>query len=229
MIKKKILLAEDDENFGVILQDFLELNDFEVVWCKDGDQALRKFSPNYFDLCVLDVMMPKKDGFTLAKEIKQQSEKQPIIFLTARGMKEDMLKGYKSGADDYITKPFDSELLLFKIEAILQRTSRVENPKQEVFRVGDYEFNSRFRILKHGDDERKLSPKEAALLHVLIQYKNDLLPRSVALQKVWKDDSYFAGRSMDVYVTKLRKMLKKDERIEIQNLHGEGFQLVVPT
>jgi two-component system OmpR family response regulator len=229
-MKKRILLAEDDENFGMVLKDFLEMNDFEVVWKKDGQAAWDAFKLQGFDLCVVDVMMPKLDGFSLAKDIKNNKKKQPIIFLTARSMKDDMLKGYQIGADDYITKPFDSELLLFKIRAVLNRTGDTANgkPTQEVYQLGKYQFHAKFRTLTLGGHERMLSPKEADLLQLLCQYQNDLLPRSVALQKVWRDDSYFTGRSMDVYMAKIRKYLKDDPQIEIVNIHGEGFRMVVP-
>lgn len=227
---KKILLAEDDANFGLVLRDFLELQDFEVTWVTDGAAALEAFHPQTFDLCLLDVMMPRLDGFSVAKNIRAEDKTQPIIFLTARAMKEDMLKGYQIGADDYITKPFDSELLHYKINAVLQRSKKEPEraPVETEVTIGRYKFHPRFRTLDLGGEKRMLSPKEAALLHVLYTYKNDLLPRSIALQKVWNDDNYFTGRSMDVYVAKLRKYLKSDPLIEIVNIHGEGFRLVVP-
>jgi two-component system OmpR family response regulator len=230
MNDKQILLAEDDENFGQVLQDFLSMHGFQVTLTKDGQQALSAFKKQRWDLCVVDVMMPRMDGFSLAREMKALEKKQPIIFLTARSMKADMLKGYELGADDYVTKPFDSELLLFKIKAVLNRTGKqtAVNEDQVIFQIGSYNFHAKFRTLERAGEKRMLSPKEASLLHLLALYKNDLMPRSVALQKIWKDDNYFTGRSMDVYVAKLRKYLKDDPEIEIVNIHGEGFRLVTP-
>lgn len=227
---KKILLAEDDENFGLVLNDYLELQDFDVHWVKDGASAMEVYRPGKFDLCILDVMMPRLDGFSVARNIRTEDKNQPIIFLTARSMKEDILKGYQIGADDYITKPFDSEVLHYKINAVLQRASKpdVKSSVDQEVKIGRYSFHPKFRTLKLAEEQRMLSPKEAALLQILYQYRNDLLPRSVALQKVWNDDNYFTGRSMDVYVAKLRKYLKSDPLIEIVNIHGEGFRLVVP-
>lgn len=223
----KVLLVEDDPNFGMVLKDYLELNDYDVVLAQDGVIGLNEYKKSDYDICILDVMMPRKDGFTLAGEIKQIDKQQPLIFLTAKSLKEDVLEGYKVGADDYLTKPFDSEVLLFKIKAILSRNKKEDVEKQVVeLSVGKFIFNPRLRILKADNEEQKLSPKESELLKLLIQHKNDLLPRSTALLKIWKDDNYFAGRSMDVYVAKLRKYLKLDESLEIQNVHSEGFRLI---
>lgn len=225
---KRILLVEDDETFGPTLKDFLELNDFEVELAVNGDDGLAKFADGPWDLCILDVMMPKRDGFSTAKEIRKSKPNQPLIFLTAKSMKEDMLEGFRLGADDYLTKPFDTEVLLYKIKAVLQRQPGSSKADGDKHKIGNYEFDPRLRILKHNDEERKLSPKESQLLDLLARHKNDLLPRSVALVKIWKDENYFTGRSMDVYVAKLRKYLGEDDRIEIQNVHGEGFILVSP-
>ena len=223
---KQILLVEDDPNFGAVLRDYLELNDFEVVLAKDGQQGLQAFKGLEPDLCILDVMMPHKDGFTLAGEIKHIDPDMPLIFLTAKSLKEDMLKGYQVGADDYIVKPFDSEVLLYKIKAILSRKNAgVEEEKVE-FQIGSYKFNSETRVLTNSEAEYKLSPKEGALLKLLAGNKNHLVSRSEALRKIWKDDNYFTGRSMDVYVAKLRKHLKHDESVAIINVHSEGFRLV---
>ena len=223
----KILLVEDDPNFGMVLKDYLELNDYDVNLAQDGVIGLNEFKKSDYDICILDVMMPRKDGFTLAAEIKQINKEQPLIFLTAKSLKEDVLKGYKVGADDYLTKPFDSEVLLLKIKVILTRNSKEEINNEAVkMQVGIFEFNPRFRVLTHNGIEQKLSPKEAELLKLLILHKNDLLSRNTALLKIWKDDSYFAGRSMDVYVAKLRKYLKPDTNLEIQNIHSEGFRLI---
>jgi len=227
---KKILLVEDDPNFGTVLKDYLAMNDYEVTHAKNGMEGFEKFKKDDFDLCILDVMMPYKDGFTLAKEIREKNEEIPIIFLTAKAMKEDVLKGYKVGADDYLNKPFDSEVLLMKIKAIMQRkaTDSVADSKQFEFQIGGFHLNSKLRFLTFRDEEpTKLSPKENELLRLLALHENDLMPRELALTKIWRDDNYFTSRSMDVYIAKLRKYLKKDENVEILNIHGEGFRLVI--
>ncbi len=233
MGSKKILLVEDDPNFGTVLKDYLALNDYNVTHAKDGIEGLIMFKNNDFDLCILDVMMPRKDGFSLAQDIRSTNKEVPIIFLTAKTMKEDVLRGYQVGADDYLNKPFDSEVLLFKIKAILQRKeseSTTENEQFE-FNIGNFFFNSKLRHLSVGKEEepQKLSPKESKLLRMLALHKNDLMPRELALTKIWRDDNYFTSRSMDVYIAKLRKYLKKDEGVEILNIHGEGFRLVDKT
>ena len=223
----KVLLVEDEKNFGIVLRYYLNMNGYEVTLCENGELGLEAFKNNSFDLCIVDVMMPKKDGFTLASEIKALNKNTPFVFLTARGMREDMIKGYKLGADDYLTKPFDSEVLLLKLNAILNRKSS-DNNDTFVHEIGKFSFNAKLRILK-SDKEEKLSPKEAALLNLLCQHKNDVLPREKALKQIWNDDSYFTGRSMDVYIVKLRKYLAGDTTIEINNLHGNGYSLVVRT
>lgn len=227
---KKILLVEDDPNFGAILRDYLTMNDFEVVLAKNGMEGFEKFKKDEYDLCILDVMMPYKDGFTLAKEIREKNKDVPLIFLTAKTMKEDVLKGYKVGADDYLNKPFDSEVLLMKIKAIIQRKAsevKADATKFE-FEIGKFHLNSKLRFLTYpGDESIKLSPKENELLKMLALHENDLMPRELALTKIWRDDNYFTSRSMDVYIAKLRKYLKQDENVEILNIHGEGFRLVV--
>ena len=228
--KKRILLVEDDPNFGIILRDFLKMNEYDVVLAKNGMEGFEKFKKFEFNLCILDVMMPYKDGFTLALEIKNLSPDTPIIFLTAKSMKEDVLKGYKVGADDYLKKPFDSDVLLFKIKAILKRnklTSIIESEETE-FNFGSFYFNSRLRQLKYKDELAvKLSPKENMLLKLLLVHINDLMPRELALTRIWHDDNYFTSRSMDVYIAKLRKQLQKDPKVSINNIHGEGFRLIV--
>lgn len=229
--QKKILLVEDDPNFGAVLKDYLALNDFDVTLAKNGMEGLEKFKKDIFDLCILDVMMPYKDGYTLAKEIRDKNKEVPIIFLTAKTMKEDVLKGYKVGADDYLNKPFDSEVLLVKIRAIIQRkaqeASKLDNAKFE-FQIGNFHLNSKLRFLTFKDEEPiKLSPKENDLLKMLALHENDLMPRELALTKIWRDDNYFTSRSMDVYIAKLRKYLKPDENVEIINIHGEGFRLAI--
>lgn len=226
-MNNNVLLVEDDPNFGAILKDYLELNDYEVTLAKDGIEGIIEYRKRNFDICVLDVMMPRKDGFTLAKEIKSINTDQAVIFLTAKSLKDDVIKGYKLGADDYLTKPFDSDVLLAKIKAIISRNKRNDLPEQESYELGNFTFDPKLRVLNGFGEDKKLSPKESELLKLLLQYKNDLLPRSQALLKIWKDDNYFTGRSMDVYIAKLRKYLKPDERIEIQNIHSEGFTLVI--
>ncbi len=227
---KKILLVEDDPNFGNILKEYLSMNGYEVTLAKNGIEGFEKFKKNLFDLCLLDVMMPYKDGFTLAKEIREKNDIIPLIFLTAKTLKEDVLKGFKIGADDYISKPFDSEVLLAKIKSILSR--RVAQPSIESeeidFKIGAFTFNSKLRMLHFEDQEPiKLSPKENQLLRLLALHVNDLLSRETALNKIWHDDNYFTSRSMDVYIAKLRKYLRLDPNVEILNIHGEGFRLVV--
>ncbi len=229
MANKRILLVEDDPNFGTVLKDYLEMNDYDVTHAEDGLEGLIAFKNDEYDICILDVMMPKKDGFTLAKEIRSVNTDIPIIFLTAKTMKEDVVMGYQVGADDYLNKPFDSEVLLFKIKAIIQRKegNATADDERFEFEIGDFKFDSKLRQLSYKDEEaRKLSPKENKLLKLLALYKNDLLPRELALTKIWRDDNYFTSRSMDVYIAKLRKYLKPDEKVEIVNIHGEGFRLV---
>ena len=227
--KMKILLVEDDPNFGSIMKSYLELNDFEVTLKADGKQGLSAFKSAPFDICILDVMMPEMDGFTLAKEIKKTNSETPFIFLTAKSLKEDMLEGFKTGADDYITKPFDSEVLLFKLHAILKRNiqrSETEAVVNEMF-VGKLLFNFNLRSLTHNNVTQQLSPKEANLLKMLIIAKDGILLRKDALEKIWGNDNYFNGRSMDVFIARLRKCLKADPAIEIVNIHGNGFRIII--
>jgi two-component system, OmpR family, response regulator len=226
--KQRLLLVEDDPSFGSVLKDYLVINDFEVTHAIDGEDGLTKFKEGEYDLCILDVMMPKKDGFTLGKEIKELKGDQPLIFLTAKNMREDVLNGYKIGADDYVLKPFDSEVLLYKIRAVLQRNSGEDDKfEQDDFKIGRFQFNAKLRQLIYEGKSQKLSPKENELLRLLAVYKNDLMPREIALTRIWHDDNYFTSRSMDVYIAKLRKYLKQDPAVEIVNIHGEGFRLLV--
>ena len=229
--KKKVLLVEDDQNFGSILRDFLEINDFDVTLARNGVEGGEIFNKGSFDICLLDVMMPYKDGFTLAKEIRKTDAGVPIIFLTAKSMKDDVVKGYNIGADDYLTKPFDSDVLLLKMKAMFQRMEQqVVNldKANHLFTIGRFSFNAKLRELSFEKNPPvKLSPKEGALLHLLALHLNDLMPRELALKKIWKDDTYFTSRSMDVYIAKLRKHLKVDANIEISNIHGEGFRMMV--
>jgi two-component system OmpR family response regulator len=224
----KILLVEDDLNFGQVLKNFLELNNFSVVLARDGQAGMEAFGRGGFDLLILDVMMPKMDGFALARQVRNMDARIPVFFLTAKGMKEDMLEGYRSGADDYLTKPFDTDILLFKIRTMLRRSMGIaDHEDKEHFRIGNLEFDYKLRKIIAGDMVEQLSPKEAELLKLLCIHENDLLTRQKALKLIWGEDNYFNGRSMDVFITKLRKYLKSDPRIEIVSLHGKGFRLLV--
>lgn len=226
--KPQILLCEDDTNLGMVLKNYLELNDYDVTLERDGKLGLAAFQREKFDLCLLDVMMPNMDGFTLAEEIRDVNPDVPLFFLSAKTMKDDIIQGYKLGADDYITKPFDSEVLLHKIKAILKRNEELHREEANAeYDLGRYHFNPRLRELTIDGKTQTLSPKENELLKMLSEYKNDLLSREVALKKIWGSDTYFNGRSMDVYIAKLRKYLKEDDAIEIVNIHGNGFRLVV--
>ena len=227
--KYKILLCEDDTNLGMVLKNYLELTDYDVTLERDGRLGLAAFQREKFDICLLDVMMPNMDGFTLAESIRDVDPDMPLFFLSAKTMKEDIIQGYKLGADDYITKPFDSEVLLLKIKAILKRSEEENKINDNIeFDLGNYHFNPRLRELKIGATVHVLSPKENELLKMLAEHKNDLLQRDKGLKKIWGSDTYFNGRSMDVYIAKLRKYLKEDSQIEIVNIHGNGFRLVAP-
>jgi two-component system OmpR family response regulator len=226
--KYKILLCEDDSNLGLVLKNFLELNEYDVTLERDGRLGLGAFQREKFDLCLLDVMMPNVDGFTLAEEIRDIDPDVPLFFLSAKTLKEDILQGYRLGADDYITKPFDSDVLMHKIKAIIKRNEEDHKITDNLeFELGAYHFNPKLRELKIKDATQVLSPKENELLKMLAEHKNDLLTREKALKKIWGSDTYFNGRSMDVYIAKLRKYLKEDNTIEIVNIHGNGFRLVV--
>ena len=225
---KRIFFVEDDLSFGSVMKSYLELNDYQVTWVDDGKYAVDRFKAGEFDMAILDVMLPNVDGFTIGKEIKTLKPNLPMIYLTAKTLKEDILQGYGIGADDYVTKPFDSEVLLAKLQAVLNRSDAdVQKQTAEIYQIGMYKFNYRFRTIEKEDAKEKLSPKEAGLLRLLCLKKNELLPREEALQKLWGDDDYFTARSMDVYVTKLRKYFKDDSSIEIKNIHGSGFILEV--
>lgn len=222
----RIFLVEDDLSFGSVLKSYLELNDYQVEWVDDGKYAMDHFRRSVFDICILDVMLPHIDGFTIAGEIRKINPTIPIVFLTAKKLKEDVLKGYGVGGDDYITKPFDTDILLAKIRAIVSR--RESNiASKDIFEIGKFVFNSRLRTLTIENEEIKLSPKEAQLLELLALNVNELISREMALKKIWGSDDYFTARSMDVYVTKLRKILSKDPRLNIKNIHGAGFQLIM--
>jgi DNA-binding response OmpR family regulator len=224
--KTRILLAEDDESLGMLLKDFLQAKSYDVQLCANGKKAFDAFSKSTFDLCVLDVMMPEKDGFTLAKDIRQMNKSIPVIFLTAKSMKEDIIEGFNKGADDYITKPFNTEELLVRIQAVLRRM-KPKNEMQEEFQVGQYNFNYKNQSLVIKGKAQKLTTKEAELLKLLCANTNDVLDRNFALKAIWQNDSYFSSRSMDVYVTKLRKFLKEDPKVQIINIHGKGFKLYI--
>jgi len=222
----RLLLAEDDENLGSLLKEYLGLKGYKTDLYPDGNKAFKGFLKEHYDLCILDVMMPEKDGFTLAQEIRQINSDIAIIFLTAKSLKEDVLEGFSIGADDYITKPFSMEELLFRIEAILRRTHHGEHPDQTTYTIGKYFFDVQKQTLTIEGTSQKLTTKEAELLKLLCHHKNKVLERNFALRTIWYDDNYFNARSMDVYITKLRKYLKEDPSIEILNVHGKGFKIV---
>lgn len=227
--KNRIFLVEDDLSFGSVLKAYLEIYKYEIEWVKDGRDAINTFENGQFDICILDVMLPHIDGFQLAEKIKRLRPEIPFIFLTAKTLKEDEIKGYELGADDYIKKPFDSEILLFKLQAILNRNSDIkQKTKSSSLQIGHFLLKPEYRELYNlqNNTNQKLSPKEAELLQMLIESKDSVLLRDEALRKIWGDDNYFTKRSMDVYVTKLRKYLKDDKTIEILNIHGSGFRLI---
>jgi len=228
-VKTQILLVEDDSNLGTLLQEYLEAKGFETKLATDGKKGFDAFCKQEFDLLLLDVMMPIKDGITLAKEIRLTDKNVPIIFLTAKSMKEDTMEGFNAGADDYITKPFSMEELLARVNAVLRRSSkqRVHNADDSTFTIGNYSFNSKNQVLMLANKEQKLTTKESELMRLLCIHKNDVLDRNFALKTIWHDDNYFNGRSMDVYIAKLRKFLKDDSKVEIVNVHGKGFKLLV--
>ena len=224
----KILLCEDDENLGMLLREYLQAKGYSTVLLPDGEQGFKEFTKNKYDIAVLDVMMPKKDGFTLAQDIRQANADLPIIFLTAKTLKEDILEGFKIGADDYITKPFSMEELVFRVEAILRRVRGKKTKESTLYHIGKFVFDTQKQLLTIGDQQTKLTTKENELLALLCSHANEILQRDFALKTIWIDDNYFNARSMDVYITKLRKHLKDDDQIEIINIHGKGYKLIVP-
>ena len=226
--KLKILLCEDDENLGMLLREYLQAKGYVAELCADGEAGFKAFLKAKFDICVLDVMMPKKDGFTLAQEIRAANADVPIIFLTAKTLKEDILEGFTLGAADYITKPFSMEELVFRIEAILRRTKGKKNKESTVYHIGKFTFETQKQLLMIGDKQTKLTTKENELLALLCSHSNEILQRDFALKTIWIDDNYFNARSMDVDITKLRKHLKEDGQIEIINIHGKGYKLITP-
>jgi DNA-binding response OmpR family regulator len=224
----RILLLEDDPNLGLILQEHLELNGFRVALCVNGEDGMTAYTGEQFDLCLVDVMMPRKDGFTFAREVRERDRDIPIIFLTAKSLKEDRIEGFRIGCDDYLIKPFSMEELLLRIQAVLKRSKgRPEEVTPSEFEIGSYTFDYSRQTLAMGDTSHKLTPRESDLLRLLCIHMNRTLERSVALRKIWNDESYFSGRSMDVFISKLRKYLKDDPRVEIMSVHGKGFRLIV--
>jgi two-component system, OmpR family, response regulator len=227
MNNTKILLAEDDSNLGSLLKNYLTAKNYDTTLTVNGSLALEAFASGSYKLCIFDIMMPEMDGLTLAKEIRLTSPDMPIIFLTAKNQKEDILEGFKSGADDYITKPFSMEELLYRIEAILRRTTNIQGPKkEEMYKIGGYTFDTLKQILTYKDKPIKLTTKESELLELLCQQGNQILERNYALKTIWIDDNYFNARSMDVYITRLRKYLSKDTSVKILNIHGKGYKLI---
>lgn len=227
--KANILLVEDDANLGFVVQDALKRKGYTVHLCRDGKEGLKYFNEHSYDLCVLDVMLPQKDGFSLAQDIRLTNAQVPIIFLTAKSQTDDRIAGFKAGGDDYLTKPFSQEELLLRIEAILRRTQDSEQPAppRDVFEIASFHFDHRNLELKHAEGDRKLTRKEADVLRLLCMHRDQVLPRELVLNMVWGDDTYFLGRSLDVFISRLRKYLKADERIHINNVHGVGFRFVV--
>ncbi len=227
MNETKILLAEDDSNLGLLLKNYLTAKNYETTLSVNGSLALDAFSQDNFGLCILDIMMPEMDGLTLAKEIRLTRPDIPILFLSAKNQEEDIIEGFKSGADDYITKPFSMEELLYRIEAILRRTTNiVVHKKEDSYTIGSYTFDPLKQMLVHRDQPIKLTTKESELLNLLCRHGNDILERNLALKTIWIDDNYFNARSMDVYITRLRKYLRKDPSIKILNIHGRGYKLI---
>ncbi|MBR1386980.1 MAG: response regulator transcription factor [Alloprevotella sp.] len=226
--RQKILLCEDDENLGMLLREYMQAKGYDTDLYPDGEQGLYAFNENHYDLCIFDVMMPKKDGFTLAKEIRLNNEEVPIIFLTAKTLKEDILEGFKIGADDYLTKPFSMEELMMRIEAVFRRVKGRHHNEQTQYHLGSFLFDTQKQVLERNGKQVRLTTKENELLALLCVHMNDILYRSLALKTIWVDDNFFNARSMDVYITKLRKLLQDDPSVEIINIHGKGYKLVTP-
>lgn len=226
--KQRILLCEDDESLGMLLRDYLQAKGYEAELYLDGEEGYKAFTKSSFDLCVLDVMMPRKDGFALAQDIRLLHPDVPIIFLTARNLKEDIFEGFRIGADDYMTKPFSMDELVFRMEAILRRVKGTKSPVAAQYRLGKLIFDTRRQVLTSDTEQVKLTTKESELLSLLCVHADDVLLREMALKTIWIDDNYFNARSMDVYITKLRKLLKIDPEVEINNVHGKGYKLIAP-
>ncbi|HRZ96926.1 MAG TPA: response regulator transcription factor [Paludibacter sp.] len=226
--KVKILLCEDDENLGMLLREYLQTKGYDADLQPDGEAGLKAFNKNKYDMCILDVMMPKKDGFALAADIRALNAEVPIVFLTAKSMKEDILQGFKLGADDYLSKPFSMEELLYRIESILRRVKGKKAKDVIIYRIGGFTFDSQKQLLTYEGQAKKLTTKESELLNLLAANANNILERNFALKTIWVDDNYFNARSMDVYITKLRKLLKDDQNVAIINIHGKGYKLITP-
>jgi DNA-binding response OmpR family regulator len=225
----RVLLIEDDASLGMVLRDHLQMQGFEVVLCEDGLEGLEAFHREDFDLCLVDIMMPKLDGFSFAEDVRTNDRETPLIFLTARSMKEDKIRGFRIGCDDYVTKPFSIEELLLRIEAVLRRSRNHAGSRQQTsFTIGGFTLDTTRQVLVRGKEQRKLTPKENALLHLFCLHRNQTVTREQALKEVWGSDTYFAGRSMDVFVSRLRKYLRDDPNVEILGIHGQGFRLVAP-
>ena len=222
-LKKNLFFVEDDLSFGAVLKSYLEICNFSVTWLDDGKHAVSAFKEGTYDLCLLDVMLPHVDGFSIGREIRSIDPNIPMIYLTAKSLKEDIITGYRLGADDYIIKPFDADVLLYKIAVVLKRSDGPASTANQLFQIGKYIFDPQLREIKLEGIKQLLSPKESALLKLLCEHKNELLTREIALKRIWGDDGYFTTRSMDVFITKLRKYLKDDPSIEIRNIHGSGF------
>jgi len=227
--KLKIFLCEDDENLGMLLREYLQAKGYDTDLFPDGEAGFKGFVKTKYDLCIVDVMMPKKDGITLVKEIRTINSEIPVIFLTAKNMKEDVLEGFKAGADDYITKPFSMEELVLRIEAIIRRVRGKKTKEQQIYTFGGMTFDTQKQLLTINGEQTKLTTKGSELLTLLCSHANDILERNHALKQIWEEDTYFNARSMDVYITKLRKLLKAEPNIEIINIHGKGYKLIVPT
>ena len=228
MEKQRILLCEDEESLGMLLREYLQAKGYDAELYLDGESGYKAFVKGHFDMCLLDVMMPKMDGFSLAREIRIVNQEVPIIFLTAKNLKDDILEGFKLGADDYLTKPFSMDELVYRMEAIMRRVRGKNQKVQTVYQIGKFTFDTQRQILSFGDEQTKLTTKESELLALLCSHSNEVLERELALKTIWIDDNYFNARSMDVYITKLRKHLRADNRIEINNVHGKGYRLIVP-
>ena len=228
MEKQRILLCEDEESLGMLLREYLQAKGYDAELYLDGESGYKAFVKGHFDMCLLDVMMPKMDGFSLAREIRIVNQEVPIIFLTAKNLKDDILEGFKLGADDYLTKPFSMDELVYRMEAIMRRVRGKNQKVQTVYQIGKFTFDTQRQILSFGDEQTKLTTKESELLALLCSHSNEVLERELALKTIWIDDNYFYARSMDVYITKLRKHLRADDRIEINNVHGKGYRLIVP-
>ncbi len=221
----KVLLAEDDVNLGYLIYDHLKLEGYQITHCMNGAEAYKEFNEKPFDLCIFDVMMPKKDGFSLAKDIRKINAEIPILFLTAKTMDEDKIEGFKSGGDDYLTKPFNIEELLLRMKSLLKRVGKTASENKGIHQIGSYQFDEASYLLKHTNFSKSLTKKEAKILLILLKHMNTVVPREVVLNGVWGQDDYFVGRSLDVFITKLRKYFSEDATIQIQNIHGVGFKL----